>query len=240
MPPSHATPQPPSAPLLDQSLPEPLPPDPFPIFKAWLDDATARKVLPNPNAFSLATIDPDGAPSARIVLCKGLDPAAGFIVFYTNYDGRKGRALAANPVAAACFHWDVFERQVRIEGPVTRSPAPESDAYFATRPWLSRVGAWTSRQSEPIASRAALSAQLDDTLRRFGIDPAAPPPADATIDIPRPPNWGGFRLWARRVELWVGGSGRLHDRAVWTRDLTPTPDGAGFTATPWTSTRLQP
>jgi pyridoxamine 5'-phosphate oxidase len=230
------------APALDQLLPDPLPPEPMTLFKRWLDEATRRRVQPNPNAFSLATIDPDGMPSARMVLCKAVDVEAGFIVFYSHYTGRKGRALEANPRAAACFHWDTMDRQVRIEGMVTRSPESESDAYFRTRPWLSRVGAWASRQSEPIGSRAELVARLAETMRRFGIDPARPPAPDAAgIEVPRPPHWGGVRIWARRVELWVGGAGRLHDRAVWERDLRPVGSGEGYEAAgPWRATRLQP
>lgn len=224
----------------DQHLPEPLPADPLPLFVSWFDEAAARRVQPNPNAFTLATVDADGTPSARVVLAKSIDPHAGFLIFYTNYNGRKGRALAANPRAAACFHWDLLDRQVRIEGPVTRSPASESDAYFASRPWLSRVGAWTSDQSEPIGSRDALAAKLEATMRRFGIDPNAPPAKDDPgVTVPRPPHWGGFRLWVRSIELWVGSTGRLHDRAVWRRDLRPA--GEGYEAArPWVATRLQP
>lgn len=223
-------------------LPDPLPADPFSIFRGWFDLAHARRVQPNPNAFTLATATPGGVPSARIVLCKGMDTGAGHIVFYTNYHGRKGRELGANPHGAAVFHWDALDVQARLEGPVARSPEAESDAYFASRPWISRVGAWTSEQSEPIASREALAAKLDATLRRFGLDPANLPPKDAKVEIPRPSHWGGFRLHARRVELWCGGEGRLHDRAAWTRELAPGPAGgpAWVGASAWSATRLQP
>lgn len=233
----------------ERSLPDPLPPEPFGLFKQWFDEAWAKRLQPNANAMTLATIDPDGRPSARIVLCKHIDVDSGHIVFHTHYQGRKGRALAANPRASVVFHWDAFDRQVRIEGPVVKSPKSESDAYFQTRAWISRVGAWTSNQSQPVASRAALVEHLYDVYRRFGIDPANPPPADAKIDIPRPPEWGGFRVHAERVELWVGGVGRLHDRAEWTRTLGPAPaspdHGSGHSPawvalTPWRSTRLQP
>src|SRR6185369_596063 len=160
------------------------------------------------------------------------------IVFYTNYRGRKARDLDAHPFAAAVFHWDDLDKQVRIEGPITKSPPAESDAYFASRPLLSRIGAWVSDQSEPIASRAALEAKLDATLRRFNIDPANMPGPTERIHIPRPEHWGGYRLHAQRIELWCAGAGRLHDRAAWTRTLTP--QGATFAATPWQGTRLQP
>jgi pyridoxamine 5'-phosphate oxidase len=226
----------------DNLLPEPLPSEPGGIFKAWFDRARDENVQPNPNAMTLATVEPDGSPSARIVLCKQLNVDQGYLVFHTNYLGRKGRAIAHLPRAAAVFHWDTLDKQVRIEGPVVKSPIAESDAYFQTRPWISRVGAWMSAQSEPISSRAAMRERLFETYRRFGIDPEAPPGREAKIDIPRPPHWGGFRVYFERVELWCAGEGRLHDRAVWTRTLKATGEmNAGFeSASPWVGTRLQP
>lgn len=221
---------------IESTLGDPLPPDPLAVWKSWFDEAHAGKVQPNPNCFTLATIDPDGRPSARIVLCKGwnTDPGGGYIVFHTNYRGRKGRALEAHPRAAAVFHWDDLDRQVRIEGPVVKSPAEESDAYFLTRPVDRRIGAWASDQSEPLASRDDLLMRAMSVIQRFNID------LDHLDEarIPRPPHWGGFRLWAESVELWIGGTGRLHDRARWTRSLTPA--SAGFTPGPWACTRLQP
>jgi pyridoxamine 5'-phosphate oxidase len=227
-----------SAPARDSALADPLPKDPFAVFVAWFDKATKGRIQPNPNAFTLATVGKDNRPSARIVLCKGVDPAAGHIVFYTNYRGRKGRDLDAHPWASAVFHWDTLDKQVRMEGPVVKSPAAESDAYFASRPLLSRIGAWVSDQSEPISSRAALEAKLDATLRRFNLDPANMPSPTAKIDIPRPPHWGGYRLCPQRMELWSAGAGRLHDRAAWTREVRPA--GDKFECGPWTGTRLQP
>lgn len=231
----------PGAVFLGDGLPDPLPPDALPIFKSWFDEAAAKKVTPNPNAMALATIDPDGAPSSRVVLCKGMDIARGYIVFYTNYKGRKGRALAANPRAGVCFHWDSLERQVRIEGPVTVSPETESDAYFATRPLESQLGAWASEQGEPIASREALFEKAAIMMARF-CDQPRENLSDLPV-IPRPGHWGGFRLWAARVELWMGATGRMHDRAVWERPLESTvvDEVAGFApAGPWKATRLQP
>lgn len=218
------------------TLGDPLPPDPLAVWKQWFDEAHARRVQPNPDAFALATVEPGGAPAVRMVLCRGMNlaPDAGYIVFFTNYDSRKGRALSSNPRAAALFHWDVLDRQVRIEGPVVRSPSEESDAYFASRPVESRIAAWASRQSEPIESREALLMQAMDVIRRLNLD----------LDrlegshIPRPPNWGGFRLWAETVELWLSAPGRLHDRARWTRSLTSR--SHGFVPGPWLATRLQP
>ncbi len=225
-----------------EALPEPLPHDPFPLFVAWFEQATrgtAAACLPNPNAMSLATIDADGRPSNRIVLCKGIDAGLGSIAFYTNYEGRKGQALRSNPRCAVCFHWDPVDLQVRMEGAAQRTTGAESDAYFASRPWLSQIGAWSSDQSRTVESREALEARITAMLERFGLDPANPPARDARVEIPRPAHWGGFRIVADRVELWVGAKGRLHDRAVWQRTIASGDSGwAGIE--PWRGTRLQP
>lgn len=213
----------------DATLPEPLPAEPFGLFAAWFDEARERKITPNPNAMALATVDPDGRPSVRIVLCKSIDAAGGSIVFFTNYQSRKGEALEAHPRAAAVFHWDRFERQVRIEGPVERVSAEESDAYFRSRRWESRLGALASDQSRPIESREALLEKVAAKIMEFDIDIAAAVRGDP-VEIPRPRHWGGFRLNADRVELWQGSTGRVHDRAVWTRTNTEH----------WSVTRLQP
>lgn len=218
-----------------ESLPDHLPKSPLPLFRAWFDEAQRRNLQPNPNAMTLASAGPDGRPSARIVLCKAIHDDC--LVFYTNYHGRKGRELEANPWAAVLFHWDNFDRQIRIEGPVTRSPASESDAYFHSRRWESRLGAWASDQSEPIASREALINKVRRTAGELGVDMAAAV-GGQPIEIDRPPHWGGFRLWFERVELWCGGIGRVHDRAVWTRTLKR--DGDGFAGGAWAATRLQP
>lgn len=219
-------------------LPEPLPAEPLTLFRSWWDEAHAKRVQPNPNAMTLATVDPDGRIGARIVLCKAVNLSEGFFVFYTNYTGRKGVALEAGSRAALVFHWDDLDRQVRVEGVVTRSPEAESDAYFASRPWQSRVGAWASDQSRPIESRPAMQAKLAEVMRRFGIDPERPPADAAGLDIPRPPHWGGYRVWADRVELWAAGPGRVHERAAWTRTLAASAEG--YRGGLWVSTRLQP
>jgi pyridoxamine 5'-phosphate oxidase len=222
-------------------LPEPLPAEPLAVVARWLEEAIAAGRQPNPNAMVLATASPDGHPAARVVLCKGIEPEPGFILFYTNYRSAKGRALEENPRAAVVLHWDALQRQVRIEGPIAPAPAEDSDRYFATRPWQSRLGAWASAQSEPLASRAHLLEKVREAARRFGTPvpgtPAAERPGD--YEIPRPPHWGGYRLWAESVELWVAGDARIHDRARWTHRLTPAP-GGGFAAGPWVATRLQP
>lgn len=217
-------------------LPDPLPSDPMAIVSQWLDDATRRKVQPNPNAMALATVGPDGAPQCRIVLCKGLNPDRGWLTFFTNYTSRKGEALGAHPRAAATMHWDPLDRQVRIEGPVERVSGSESDAYYNTRPVESRLGAWSSDQSRPIPSRQAMLQKVQATAERLGVTPEMIASNQATIA--RPPHWGGYRLWAERVELWMAGPGRVHDRAVWTRTVTPY--AAEMKCGPWEATRLQP
>ena len=217
-------------------LPEPLPAEPLAIVQAWLAHAWRERRQPNPNAMVLATTTPEGHPSARVVLCKDVQPQPGFIVFYTNYESRKGHELAANGRAAVVMHWDALHRQVRIEGPVVRAPAADSDAYFASRAIESRVGAWASKQSEPISSRQQLLDSVAAAEKRFGVSDGA---AGKDTQVPRPPHWGGFRLWADAVELWVEGDARIHDRARWTRTLTAG-GGDPFDTGPWTATRLQP
>ncbi|HVO46169.1 MAG TPA: pyridoxamine 5'-phosphate oxidase [Steroidobacteraceae bacterium] len=218
-------------------LPDPLPAEPLAVVNRWLAESWQLKQQPNPNAMVLATTTPEGHPSARVVLCKEIVPEPGYLVFYTNYLSRKGQQLTRNPRAAAVMHWDHLHRQVRVEGPIVRAPEADSDAYFASRPWQSRLGAWASAQSEPIATRAELHAALAKTAKRFG----APMPGtmdDTDVEIPRPPHWGGFHLWADSVELWVEGTARIHDRARWTRSLVVR--AGGFDAGAWAVTRLQP
>ncbi len=220
-------------------LPDPLPADPMPLFLEWFERAHAEKIQPNPNAMTLATVQPDGRPAARVVLCKGVDVRRGGLEFFSNYNSRKGVALAANPDAAAGFLWDAMERQARFEGCVVRLTATESDAYFRSRPLMSRLGAWASEQSHPIESRADLLAKLEGVMRRFGLDPANPPGPGVDVDVPRPEHWGGYRLIARRVELWVGVRARIHDCAQWVRPVTVHADEEPETGA-WISTRLQP
>ncbi len=226
--------------LLSQTLPDPPPADPMPLAAAWLAEAWQLRPQPNPDAMVLATCDAAGRLSARVVLCKTIVASPGYALFYTNYDSRKGRELAANASAAGVLHWDSLHRQLRLEGRVLRATAAESDAYFASRAWQSRVGAWASEQSAPVASRVQLVEAVRSAAARLGTpDPTAagePVPLPA---IARPSNWGGYRLWLDAVELWVEGEFRIHDRVRWTRELSP----AGphdFAAGPWTATRLQP
>ncbi len=223
----------------EELLPEPLPSEPMTLMAEWLAEAGRRRLQPNPNAMVLATTTSEGHPSARVVLCKEVAVTSGYVVFYTNYQSRKGRELMENPRAAAVIHWDHLHRQVRIEGIVVKAPAEQSDAYFASRPWQSRIGAWASEQSQPIGSRQALLTAVAKTSTRFGTPNPRETKPDIPVPIPRPPHWGGFRLWADAVELWVEGAGRVHDRVRWTRVLEGGGDGA-FDGEPWTSTRLQP
>ena len=224
-----------------ETLPDPLPANPLVVAAQWLAQARRDAAQPNPDAMVLATVDGRGHPSARVVLCKDIDTQRGGIVFYTNYRSRKGRDIEANHRAAVVFHWDHRHRQVRVEGLVEPLSDAESDAYFRTRAWQSRVGAWASEQSQPVESREALGRNVTAAARRFGIPyegPGTPEPESVAADVPRPPHWGGYRLHAEAVELWVEGEFRIHDRARWTRSL-PDRSGAG-SDTPWSVSRLQP
>ena len=224
-----------------ETLPDPLPGNPLEVAANWLAQAKLDAAQPNPDAMVLATVDGQGHPSARVVLCKEISAEPGYVSFYTNYRSRKGRELSFNSRAAVVFHWDQRHRQVRIEGRVESLSDADNELYFRSRPWQSRIGAWASAQSESIGSRQALASAVGATARRFGIPyegPGAPEPKQVTVDVPRPPHWGGYRLYADAVELWVEGEFRIHDRARWTRSL-PQPQSA-LPAAPWSVTRLQP
>jgi len=190
-------------------------PDPMSQFKRWFDEAVSAK-LPEPNAMTLATVGADGQPSARIVLLKGIDDE-GF-TFYTNYESRKGLDLAANPRAALLFHWVQLERQVRVEGRVEKVSDDESDAYYASRPLGSRLGAWASEQSKEVAGRDVLEQRETEYRAKFGENP------------PRPAHWGGYRLVPTALEFWQGRPSRLHDRIAY---RLQTPGG-------WQIVRLSP
>lgn len=190
--------------------------DPIKQFQLWFDDAIAAK-LPMPDAMSLATVTPDGRPTARMVLLKQVD-ADGF-VFFTNYQSSKARQLEINPYAALVFYWPQLERQVRVEGKVVKTSAEESAAYFKTRPRESQIGAWASPQSEVISARDILEQRANELAEQY---------CDRELDCPA--HWGGFRLTPDRIEFWKGRVGRLHDRILY--ELQP--DGT------WTIKRLAP
>lgn len=228
--------------FLAPTLPDPLPANPMAWASAWLDKATAETVQRNPNSMTLATVDAEGRPSARVVLCKSFVVDPGYLVFYTNYRSRKMTEVFAHPDVAATFHWDALGRQVRIEGIAVRSPAEESDAYFATRHWGSQVGAWGSDQSAPIATREALVRQIAARARAIGVEVADDLQSlsgGKPANVPRPKHWGGVRIWPRRIELWIEGGDRIHDRGAWQRSLTPE-SAHSFAVGEWSGTRLQP
>lgn len=191
--------------------------EPFDLFGEWLADAT--KTEPNdPNAVALATVDSDGLPDVRMVLLKGFD-SQGF-VFYTNFESMKGQEILGSMKAAMCFHWKSLRRQVRIRGPVEIVSNEEADAYYATRPRGSRIGAWASKQSRPLESRFALEKAVAEYTARYAIG-----------EIPRPDHWSGFRIRPTSIEFWHDRPFRLHDRVVFSRD---TIEGD------WGKTRLYP
>lgn len=196
--------------------------DPFALFGTWLADAT-RSEINDSNAVALASVDDDGLPNVRMVLLKGVDEAGaagrGF-VFYTNLEGTKGQELATHAKAAMCFHWKSLERQVRVRGLISNVSDAEADAYFASRPRLSRIGAWASRQSRELESRFALEAEVARYGAKFAVG-----------EIPRPPFWSGFRLTPLEIEFWKSRPFRLHDRIVFRRDNP---------ATAWRKFRLYP
>ncbi len=177
--------------------------DPIALFRLWLEEAAAAEIN-DPEAMALATVDENGLPDVRMLLCKGVDARG--LVFYGNVESAKGRELAAHPKAAALFHWKSLRRQARFRGPVTPLTEAEADSYFATRPRQSRIGAWASQQSRPLELRAALEAAVEAYAERLG-----------DSEIPRPPYWRGWRLAPIEIEFWRDGAFRLHDRVRFTR-----------------------
>lgn len=191
-------------------------PDPFVLARDWLAAATAAEVN-DPNAMALATVDPDGLPNARMVLLKDIEDDA--FVFYTNYESAKATELDAAGKAAFVIHWKSLRRQIRARGTVTKEQGPQADTYYRSRSLPSRLGAWASRQSRPLSSRAQLMAEVAKVTARKGLDPD------------RPPFWGGYRIAPVEIEFWADGAHRLHDRFRWTRR------GPGD---PWRVVRLNP
>ncbi|HSY25533.1 MAG TPA: pyridoxamine 5'-phosphate oxidase [Polyangiaceae bacterium] len=191
--------------------------DPLESLAYWIDEARRRGVA-DPDAMALATSTPDGAPSVRVVFCRGVDAQG--LRFFTNYESRKGREIAANPRAAATFFWPLLDRQVRVEGRVEKLPGADSDEYFHHRPRGHQLGAWASQQSQPLVSLDALRAESDRLAALHEGE-----------DVPRPPHWGGYLLRPSAVELWIRGRDRLHDRVRYDRVES---------ANGWVGTRLNP
>jgi pyridoxamine 5'-phosphate oxidase len=202
------------------------PDDPLLLFAAWFEEARGVEGIAFANAVCLSTIDDQGYPDARMVLMKEMD-GEGF-VFYTNRNSSKGRSLRGRPRAALTFYWEPLHRQVRVQGPVTPVSAAEADAYFATRPRESRIAAWASDQSAPLASRAALEARVEEMTKRF-----------RGGEVPRPPHWSGFRLHPLRIEFWTSRPHRLHERVLYRVSEMGRPGEAGSPPI-WTKELLNP
>ena len=215
-------------------MPEILPDDPMHQAKRWFDRTNSEKWQPNPNAMTLSTVDNKNTPSSRIVLCKYFVADPGYIVFFTNYNSRKGKEIRENSEVSLVFHWDNIGRQIRIKGKAIYSPSSESDKYFTSRNRGSQISAWGSNQSQTILSRNDLIKQMNDKLNEYDS-----PGTQNEKEIPRPPHWGGIRVWAHEIELWMDGENRVHDRARWTRKLEINKDDS-FSVSKWTGTRLQP
>ena len=195
--------------------------DPYELARAWLAEAEASEPQ-DANAMALATVDRTGMPNVRMVLLKEIEKALrrGGFVFYTNFESAKGREIEANEVASIVLHWKSLDRQVRVRGPVEKVPAKQADAYYASRAYQSRLGAWASKQSRPLASRRTLLAEVAKIAAKYPRKP------------PRPPFWGGYRIRAVEMEFWSNGDFRMHDRFRWTR-MKPDADS-------WTVQRLNP
>ena len=232
-------------------LPDDLPTNPFDVFTEWFALARQRGITRNPDAMTVATVDGGGRPSARVVLCRKIDAASGHVVFYTNRQSRKGDEIGQTERVAVVFHYDEFDKSVRMEGLAVPSPDWESDEYFAGRTVAKRLGAWASDQSRPIGSRDDFAEKVIATMDRFGLSVDDLEELDATPEgreraaeiVPRPPHWGGYRIYPEAMELWVGNDARLHDRARYTRTLTEAtgPEGERvFRGGAWSATRLQP
>ena len=231
-----------SKPKTVDRLPDELPTDPMHWADAWIKEATTSEVQRNPTSMTLVTVDAASCPSARVVLCKEFVPDPGYLVFHTNYNSKKVKELDQCSNVAAVFHWDALGRQIRIEGQAVRSSAAESDAYFKTREWSSQLGAWGSDQSEELESREALMQQLRERAAGLGLSVTDDLQSLKDSEQPminRPPHWGGVRVWASAIELWIEGRDRIHDRGAWRRELSRASEYE-FNVTPWIGRRLQP
>ena len=211
--------------------------NPLLLLQSWLNEAMALDLQPNPDTMAIATSNSQGLPNVRMVLCKEINTEEGYVVFYTNYNSVKSLEIKENPKCSALFHWDKLGYQIRIRGEILQSPDEENDTYFASRHLGSQVGAWASNQSNPVEDREALDDQFKKILDRFNLTSESITRNEQKI--PRPPNWGGYRLWIEEIEFWLNQKDRLHDRLHFRRALTISSGGIE-TEKKWTVKRLQP
>ena len=219
--------------ILSQSMTQ----NPLLLLQSWLNEAMELDLQPNPDTMAIATSNSQGLPNVRMVLCKEINTEEGYVVFYTNYNSVKSLEIKENPKCSALFHWDKLGYQIRISGEILQSPDEENDTYFASRHLGSQVGAWASNQSNPVEDREALDDQFKKILDRFNLTSESITRNEQKI--PRPPNWGGYRLWIEEIEFWLNQKDRLHDRLHFRRALTISSEGIE-TEKKWTVKRLQP
>ena len=219
--------------ILSQSMTQ----NPLLLLQSWLNEAMALDLQPNPDTMAIATSNSQGLPNVRMVLCKEINTEEGYVVFYTNYNSVKSLEIKENPKCSALFHWDKLGYQIRIRGEILQSPDEENDTYFASRHLGSQVGAWASNQSNPVEDREALDDQFKKILDRFNLTSESITRNEQKI--PRPPHWGGYRLWIEEIEFWLNQKDRLHDRLHFRRALTISSEGIE-TEKKWTVKRLQP
>ena len=211
--------------------------NPLLLLQSWFNEALELDLQPNPDTMAIATSNSQGLPNVRMVLCKEINTEEGYVVFYTNYNSVKSMEIKENPKCSALFHWDKLGYQIRIRGEILQSPDEENDAYFASRHLGSQVGAWASNQSNSVVDRQALDDQFRKTLDRFNLTNESITRNEKKI--PRPPHWGGYRLWIEEIEFWLNQKDRLHDRLHFRRALTISSEGIE-TEKNWTVKRLQP
>jgi len=211
--------------------------NPLLLLQSWFNEAMELDLQPNPDTMAIATSNSQGLPNVRMVLCKEINTEEGYVVFYTNYNSVKSMEIKENPKCSALFHWDKLGYQIRIRGEILQSPDEENDAYFASRHLGSQVGAWASNQSDPVVDRQALDDQFRKILDRFNLTNESITRNEQKI--PRPPHWGGYRLWIEEIEFWLNQKDRLHDRLHFRRVLTISSEGIE-TEKKWAVKRLQP
>ncbi len=211
--------------------------NPLLLLQSWFNEALELDLQPNPDTMAIATSNSQGLPNVRMVLCKEINTEEGYVVFYTNYNSVKSMEIKENPKCSALFHWDKLGYQIRIRGEILQSPDEENDAYFASRHLGSQVGAWASNQSNPVVDRQALDDQFRKILDRFNLTNESITRNEKKI--PRPPHWGGYRLWIEEIEFWLNQKDRLHDRLHFRRALTISSEDIE-TEKNWTVKRLQP